>query len=184
MNDEAALLAAILANRADDTPRLVYADWCDENGHPERAEFIRVQVELERQRLTFGVSTPTNAFKVLDRRSSELIGAWCNVWFRFDERPFCWNKAFGRDESSCGPLCVFPTVSRGFVSHITCSWSDWHTHADAITASQPIERVKLTTNPPPRHGIAEMYLKARWPRIEFELPQAAPQVWPDEPLRI
>jgi uncharacterized protein (TIGR02996 family) len=30
----------------DDTPRLVYADWLDENGQPERAEFIRVQCRL------------------------------------------------------------------------------------------------------------------------------------------
>lgn len=46
MSDEAAFLAAILAEPADDTVRLVYADWLQENGQPERAEFIRVQVEL------------------------------------------------------------------------------------------------------------------------------------------
>lgn len=43
---EAAVLAAILANPADDTPRLVYADWLDEHNQPERAEFIRVQIGL------------------------------------------------------------------------------------------------------------------------------------------
>ena len=48
MSDEAALLAAIFANPDEDTPRLVYADWLDEHGQPERAEFIRVQVELAR----------------------------------------------------------------------------------------------------------------------------------------
>lgn len=46
MSDEDALLAAIIANPDDDTPRLVYADWLDENGQPERAEFIRVQIEV------------------------------------------------------------------------------------------------------------------------------------------
>ncbi len=46
MTDEAALLAAIHANPDEDTPRLVYADWLDEHGQPERAEFIRVQIEL------------------------------------------------------------------------------------------------------------------------------------------
>lgn len=30
----------------DDTPRLIYADWLDENGEPERAAFIRLQIEL------------------------------------------------------------------------------------------------------------------------------------------
>jgi uncharacterized protein (TIGR02996 family) len=43
-----AFLKDIVANIDDDTPRLVYADWLDENGHPERAEFIRVQVERAR----------------------------------------------------------------------------------------------------------------------------------------
>lgn len=40
-----ALLAACLAAPHDMTPRLVYADWLDENGQCDRAEFIRVQIE-------------------------------------------------------------------------------------------------------------------------------------------
>jgi uncharacterized protein (TIGR02996 family) len=48
MSDEKALLAAISAHPHDDTPRLVYADWLDENDRPARAEFIRVQCELAR----------------------------------------------------------------------------------------------------------------------------------------
>src|SRR5690242_18641709 len=43
MTDGDALLAAILANPDDDTPRLVYADWLQENGDQDRAEFIRLQ---------------------------------------------------------------------------------------------------------------------------------------------
>jgi uncharacterized protein (TIGR02996 family) len=48
MTDADALFAAILADPADDAPRLVYADWLEEHGQPERAEFIRVQCELAR----------------------------------------------------------------------------------------------------------------------------------------
>lgn len=40
------LLAAVKAAPADDLPRKVLADWLEENGEQERAEFIRVQVEL------------------------------------------------------------------------------------------------------------------------------------------
>ena len=43
MSDEPALLAATLAHPDEDTPRLIYADWLDENGQPDRAEFIRTQ---------------------------------------------------------------------------------------------------------------------------------------------
>jgi len=46
MNEHDALYAAILAHPDDDGPRLVYADWLEEHGEQERAEFIRVQCEL------------------------------------------------------------------------------------------------------------------------------------------
>ena len=41
-----AFLASIADRPDDDLPRLVYADWLDENGQPDRAEFIRTQIEL------------------------------------------------------------------------------------------------------------------------------------------
>ena len=47
--DAAPFLAAIRAAPDDDAPRLIYADWLDEHGQPERAEFIRVQCELARR---------------------------------------------------------------------------------------------------------------------------------------
>src|SRR5580700_6105903 len=47
MTDNDALLLAILAD-PDDAVRLVYADWLEEHGDAERAEFIRVQCLLER----------------------------------------------------------------------------------------------------------------------------------------
>jgi uncharacterized protein (TIGR02996 family) len=42
MSEEAAFLRAIQANQADTTAKLVYADWLDEHGEPERAEYLRV----------------------------------------------------------------------------------------------------------------------------------------------
>jgi uncharacterized protein (TIGR02996 family) len=43
MDERAALLRAV-CDAPDDTPRLVFADWLDEHGEPERAEFIRLQL--------------------------------------------------------------------------------------------------------------------------------------------
>jgi uncharacterized protein (TIGR02996 family) len=48
MTGEQALMQAILEDPEDDLARLVYADWLEENGEQERAEFIRAQVELAR----------------------------------------------------------------------------------------------------------------------------------------
>jgi uncharacterized protein (TIGR02996 family) len=48
MSDHDALLRAICAYPDDDTPRLVFADFLEENGEAERAAFVRAQVELAR----------------------------------------------------------------------------------------------------------------------------------------
>jgi uncharacterized protein (TIGR02996 family) len=40
------LLNAIVAHPDDDAVRMVYADWLDENGDPDRGEFIRAQCRL------------------------------------------------------------------------------------------------------------------------------------------
>lgn len=47
MSNEA-FLRGILENPLDDTVRLVYADYLEEHGGDERAEFIRVQCEYSR----------------------------------------------------------------------------------------------------------------------------------------
>src|SRR5262245_63809047 len=49
MSTEAALLRTIRAEPDDDTARLVYADFVEEEGDAARGEFIRVQVALARQ---------------------------------------------------------------------------------------------------------------------------------------
>jgi uncharacterized protein (TIGR02996 family) len=41
-------LENILARPDDDAPRLIFADWLEEEGDSARAEFIRVQVERAR----------------------------------------------------------------------------------------------------------------------------------------
>jgi uncharacterized protein (TIGR02996 family) len=66
MSDRDALLAAILAQPDDDTPRLVYADWLDEHDEPERAEFIRIQFRLP------NLSRRTVEAKRLAARETEL----------------------------------------------------------------------------------------------------------------
>jgi uncharacterized protein (TIGR02996 family) len=51
VRDQQAFLRAIAETPDDDAPRLVYADWLEEHGDPDRAEFIRVQCRLaERER--------------------------------------------------------------------------------------------------------------------------------------
>lgn len=48
MDEMIPFLRAIAANPGDDAPRLAFADWLTEHDQPERAEFIRLQIELTR----------------------------------------------------------------------------------------------------------------------------------------
>ena len=43
---DAAFLRDICEHANDDTPRLIYADWLEENDEPLQAEFIRLQCRL------------------------------------------------------------------------------------------------------------------------------------------
>lgn len=47
MSERIGFLSKIIAEPEENLHREVYADWLDENGEPERAEFIRVQVKIE-----------------------------------------------------------------------------------------------------------------------------------------
>jgi uncharacterized protein (TIGR02996 family) len=74
MSDHDALLAAVIAAPADDLPRLVFADYLDESGDADRAEFIRVQIELARR----PADDPQRS--ELSRRERELLSRNRGNW--------------------------------------------------------------------------------------------------------
>jgi uncharacterized protein (TIGR02996 family) len=74
MTFDQAFLDAIREQPDDDAPRLVYADWLEEHGQPQRAEFIRVQ--CERARLPEGSSRAYD----LERREAALWAAHAAAW--------------------------------------------------------------------------------------------------------
>jgi uncharacterized protein (TIGR02996 family) len=82
-----AFLAAIADRPDDDLPRLVYADWLDENGDPDRAEFIRCQIELAK----LSEHDPRRA--ELEDREEELLiphkGEWGLPEFRGQSQVMC-----------------------------------------------------------------------------------------------
>src|SRR5947208_2588940 len=122
MSDEAALLAAIRANPDEDTPRLVYADWLDENEQAPRAEFIRLQIQLAsdgRDSLTIARSRlpkPPKGTGRVGRRVSELLAAhgfaWCH-WERYSH-PYATEQV----------VCSWEW-HRGFLWRLHCSPDDW-----------------------------------------------------------
>src|SRR5579871_4647268 len=78
MTDELAFLAAIKEDPDNDLPRLIFADWLDENRQPERAELIRVQVEWAR----LGEEAPEEVerHRQLNERARSLIAQHGERW--------------------------------------------------------------------------------------------------------
>lgn len=126
MSDHDALLAAILANPDDDTPRLVYADWLTENGDPDRGEFIRIDVELARTPPT--TEADEQHRRALLSRRDELLKLHRSAWLA----PFL-------------PHVQDPRFTRGFVSSIDISALTFLSHAEQWFALTPLVRVKFTT---------------------------------------
>ncbi len=74
MSDEEAFLAALKANPADDTTRLVYAAWLDEQGEPEKAEYLRLGTRLPRR--GEGVDTESSEATRVNELGASLPTDW------------------------------------------------------------------------------------------------------------
>jgi uncharacterized protein (TIGR02996 family) len=91
--DRDALLAAICAAPDEDTPRLVFADWLDENGSPNWAALIRAECELAR--LADDDSGVEAVFRFLrDRDQQSFKGVkWSEVDTEIARRVELWTLA-------------------------------------------------------------------------------------------
>jgi len=74
MTDGDDLYRAVLDSPEDDAPRLIYADWLDEHGQSERAEFIRVQCAMDR------IPPGTARWRALAERSLRLERNRRAIW--------------------------------------------------------------------------------------------------------
>ncbi len=133
------LLKSVAASADDDLPRLVAADWLDEHGEPERAEFIRIQIERER------ADRPE-----LEWRERALWNNPTHGWLWAAEA--CPNLAGIVFDSSAGsPLRAMRLngtervrFRRGFAFKVTCPAEDWLKHAAGVVPRQPVREVTLT----------------------------------------
>lgn len=135
--DDPTFIRMIAAQPKEDGPRLVYADWLEEHGECERAEFIRVQIELA----TPGLSS--RRMRALRIRERELLFDWdigvvgsrCKRWLNIivGLRPFTgcvsrfyhggWDYPDPYRPSGTGSIIV--AFRRGFVSHVCTDLRCW-----------------------------------------------------------
>src|SRR3954462_13290279 len=87
-----ALLQSAKEAPQDDSPRLVLADWLDDQGEAERAEFIRCQLRLAPGR----PALDPDERQRLGRRSDELLehggGGWLGPLWRYWLSPARWHR--------------------------------------------------------------------------------------------
>ncbi len=92
MTEREALLAAVCENPDEDTPRLVFADWLQENGEEERAEFIRFQCR------TAKLPINSSARQHLENRINTLFRLHGQTWHRelAAGSGYRWGETFAR----------------------------------------------------------------------------------------
>mgnify|MGYP001566510381 CR=1 FL=1 len=150
------LLKTIIDNPGDDAPRLILADWLEDYGESERAEFIKAQVELATAPECCGKRQPGHKrtcvrcrpFDGLHRRERELLSSW----WKWEDR---WANHVWRIHSSESRILLgseLPFMElhyrRGFIDEIRCTMFDWFAHGPAIVSQHPVKRVTLTDKEP------------------------------------
>lgn len=164
-HDLAERFRVILTDPADDAPRIGYACLLERQGDRERAEFIRVQVELAGTECECGHDSQFGLCRrccVVRRRESVLFTqnvlaggiGWRVLPYparepRFGKDP--WPSLvhlLGNVNGSNGVIIV-TTFRRGFVEDVGTDAKSWLEHADSLCAAAPIRRVRLTTRPVP-----------------------------------
>jgi len=158
MNDGDALLKAILAHPEEDTPRLIYADWLQENGQHDRAEFIRLMCRPNMPHVTLKrVERGTSGWDI----TSGPAGVVCNTKM---------NDVARRITAYLLPFVTELTIHRGFVMRVACTIYDWTMYGDSILAAHPIRSVTL----PFTHALLRdrrycgqyrQWLYYRWPSV-------------------
>ena len=142
MTEAAVFERAIISAPRDNIAHLVYADWLEERGAAELAEFIRVQVALATPghgdwgRLLRRERELWNAPALASRASPEPLGSPAIINIEQD--------LTRADRSPSRAVCV---IRRGFVDEFRGPASLWVLNGDALCAMHPITSVLLSSVP-------------------------------------
>jgi uncharacterized protein (TIGR02996 family) len=115
-----AFLQAIVASPGDDNPRLIYADWLEERGDRDRAEFIRVQCDLAQ----LSKSDPRR--RQPERREQELLALRRQEWV-----------------APLGGTVRNVAFERGLVARIELDADEFLTHAASIFSVAPVTHAAI-----------------------------------------
>jgi uncharacterized protein (TIGR02996 family) len=148
MPEATAFYQAIRDNPGDDSARLVFADWLDENGDPGRAEFIRAQVRLDSVRHV--IPPPEETRLAFHYGLSRAGGVWECPYDTFERRSLafrCRNLIEAHEDEWLGTLRELPrrdwNWSRGFLDVVELSPESIAATAGELFSQHPIRRLIL-----------------------------------------
>jgi uncharacterized protein (TIGR02996 family) len=146
MTDLDGILAGVCEHPDDIVRRLVLADWCEENGEVDRAEFVRLQLRLEE------VSEYDPSRFDLEERALDLLADHRDEWL-------AGLPAWARRE----PV----TFRRGLPGEIRLPAGRFLAHGERLVRSMPL--VRLTIDGPPQRaaGLAVAEALGRVGELEF-----------------
>jgi uncharacterized protein (TIGR02996 family) len=137
-----ALFRAILDDPEDDALRLVFADWLEDHGEADRAEFIRVQIERERlgtpaEHCHFGdARNPARLTPEQAGRREGLLAREAALWEK--------NKGAWRAELPVVGGIDWSRPRRGFVEEVTAeSFRAFRTHAGRLFGLTPLRGLRF-----------------------------------------
>lgn len=120
MDQAGAFLQSIIEAPEDDAPRLIFADWLDDNDQPERAEFIRLQIGRH------ALQPADPSYRAALRRENVLLMKNEVAWL--------------------GPLAMLASrcrFHRGFVEEVSLGAEQFLLNGDELFRQAPIRRVQL-----------------------------------------
>jgi uncharacterized protein (TIGR02996 family) len=124
VGEREALYRAVIENPADDAPRLVFADWLEEHGEAQRAEFIRLQIGMAK------LAMHDPRWQPLVARAEKLARGKKRLWQQ--------NLPQMRG-------VIWEGFSRGFPSTVRFSnLLVFQDHIGAVVAAAPVTHVSFT----------------------------------------
>jgi uncharacterized protein (TIGR02996 family) len=140
MTQNEAFLQAIREAPADDAPRLIYADWLEEHGQADRAEFIRIQCRLAR------MSETASEHSLLTARAESLLRTHWEEWvwpLRKIVGPWCYRYGETWMEEKDHPAAL-QQFKRGFVTGVSLETDSFVRQSRAVRFLIPqLERLHL-----------------------------------------
>jgi uncharacterized protein (TIGR02996 family) len=139
MTHEEAFIQAIRETPHDDAPRLIYADWLEEHGQADRAEFIRLQCRFAR------LTEDKPERSVLCLRAESLLRRHWDEWvgpLRAIVGP--WRDRYGeRWMAEEYPPTGLHRFERGFVDALALDAENLLRHADYLKRLVPLRELRL-----------------------------------------